>query len=651
MILDEYHSQTSDFSDEELLDTCFQLPYIAIGHFNESGGSLSLDNYGVHLTIPPGAIPPGPPQEVYIYVDPSALLTDGDDPTKIALSRRVKCGPTGLKFAESVVLSFPHQADVTSMDPKGFSARMCQDDDSSKTWEEFDENLVVVTKDRVILFVNHFTWYALEFLMKLMSLGSSSKRLLVAAYGDNFVRNGRTYQFRVWVLNDDEAVKKNVEADEKLNRLDGFRNLLFRWGGGGVYVKLSQFPDGCQVPEGEEQIIDETKISNHPSNSVTFTLRQLSKLHGGDDLYCSVETYQKRADGDSRKQSKSCLSICAAIKTENCAEMTARDRGVAVGNAALMQSTSSIGAESNGTTTSLQDEIKNGFSKRRREGNGHCGDPKKSFDLYKEVQQQLKGQNGSGDSCRIFVTLHSDQVLCIQKPGIRREITPTECNKIVQEITRQHVAPNHGVTELQVSKKEEIMSDRKGIKDSTLRLFSKELGAEWEALATFLGFSSPDIYQFKNDNPHDTSNQIFQMLVGWRDERYPEALVNTLKTNIVEIYGVDIEIGLDDSSLQEVSLALGPEWEALATSLGFSETDILEIKDSQDQILKVLLGWRNKQLSPEAQLEWLCCELKKIDREDLADKLRGMDGFIIFVFILCSFIYWCYIFAAFVLLK
>ncbi|XP_022111448.1 uncharacterized protein LOC110990671 isoform X2 [Acanthaster planci] len=524
MILDEYHSQIHDLSDEVRLDTSFQLPDIAIGYFNESGGSLSVDDYDVQLTIPPGAILPGFCQEVYVYVDTNEPPIDENDPTGITLSRTVHCGPPGVNFAKTVALSFPHQADLKSIDPEELTAQMCQDGDPGEMWEEFDGNVTVVNKDRVILLVNHFTWFRLRGKRNI-------KQLLLTAYGDVYVGKGIPYQLRVYVLDNNEAVKKSVEADEQTSiRLDGFKNLT--WTGGDVIVKLSEISNGCQVHGEKIHAISKTLIKTHASNCVTFTLGNPSTLPADDELYCSVEAYQKCEDEKNKKIEKVCLSICPAAKTPSCWNL----------------------------------------------GTSHC-----------------MGYAGELDP--------SARPIGVKTSNTRESI--------------------------RVRTEEKKMSFMKGIEDSTLRMVSRKLGPEWETLGTFLGFGQPDIFRFKNDNSA-TINQIFAMLVEWRDVQYPQAQVKRLQNSLRRISREDIADALpdiNDASLRDVSLSLGPEWEELGRSLGFREADILEFKkdlhDRQDQILQMLITWRDKQLSPEAQLEWLCSYLTTLEKENLADELRG----------------------------
>ena len=206
-VLKEYDKLTQVFSQEKLIGRIFQLPFIAISYFTCEGGSLSLENYNVHLYIPRGGIPEGRLQQVYIYVNPNAPPVVGMDPPDVVLSPMIQCGPPGLKFLDSVVLSFPHHAQEESKWELG--VRMCSDDDNaSQSWYPIDgkaDGILVSSKgNRGILLMNHFTGVA----MVGQPSSSSCKMVRIGAYGALFDPSENWYSFRVHVWNDDEVAKQ-----------------------------------------------------------------------------------------------------------------------------------------------------------------------------------------------------------------------------------------------------------------------------------------------------------------------------------------------------------------------------------------------------------------------------------------------------------
>ena len=198
-----------NISAKEKTDILLQLPYMAVGFFNEKGGILALEKYDVHLYIPHGAIPEGPPQLVYIYVNPDEVVADTVNSDEEQLSPEVQCGPPGLTFEDSVVLSFPHHAESSDWE---FTAKTSPA--SSESWQALDSStdgqLVSAQGDKAIFLVNHFTWFALFG----RALGKSRKRVRVGAFGDIF--DSRSYAFRVYVWKDDKV------SEQVLNNFNAF---------------------------------------------------------------------------------------------------------------------------------------------------------------------------------------------------------------------------------------------------------------------------------------------------------------------------------------------------------------------------------------------------------------------------------------------
>ena len=73
------------------------------------------------------------------------------------------------------------------------------------------------------------------------------------------------------------------------------------------------------------------------------------------------------------------------------------------------------------------------------------------------------------------------------------------------------------------------------LSDVELRQLSDSLGAEWQKLATYLGFTRAKIQQFElNNSDQDVDNTIFDMLVSWK-ARQPT------KTNFRKLMKVALE--------------------------------------------------------------------------------------------------------------
>ena len=179
----------------------------AAGYFDERGGFLEIEAMNVSLFVPPGAIETGKKTEVYIFVDTDKSPFPCPDKSKTVVAPVVQCGPPGLKFQESVVLTFPHCADE-EINWK-FQPLTCQSDDNHQAkgkWKNMtmDDAICIVEKGRTVLLVNHFTLYTLVGEQK-DGVSVVKKKMRVGAFGSPFNSGQDSYQFRVRAWDDTEA--------------------------------------------------------------------------------------------------------------------------------------------------------------------------------------------------------------------------------------------------------------------------------------------------------------------------------------------------------------------------------------------------------------------------------------------------------------
>lgn len=88
------------------------LRYFSSRLIDHNGGQITLNDIGIKLIIPKGALPVGATEAVYI-----ALTENSDDLPHLEeglslISPVITCGPHGLKFQSHVMLVFPHCAAV-----------------------------------------------------------------------------------------------------------------------------------------------------------------------------------------------------------------------------------------------------------------------------------------------------------------------------------------------------------------------------------------------------------------------------------------------------------------------------------------------------------------------------------------------------------
>lgn len=84
--------------------------FVARSFLNDQGGTLKIQGTGVSLTVPPGAIPRGRVEGVYIALMKGNERSPALNGRQSLLSPIVMCGPNGIKFKKPVLLSIPHCA-------------------------------------------------------------------------------------------------------------------------------------------------------------------------------------------------------------------------------------------------------------------------------------------------------------------------------------------------------------------------------------------------------------------------------------------------------------------------------------------------------------------------------------------------------------
>ncbi|XP_070564815.1 death domain-containing protein CRADD-like [Ptychodera flava] len=115
------------------------------------------------------------------------------------------------------------------------------------------------------------------------------------------------------------------------------------------------------------------------------------------------------------------------------------------------------------------------------------------------------------------------------------KIHPHIAKKIIEESTLDDVVDG-GLQRLEIN-------DSDPLCDSSLRDLAQGIGSEFETLGTYLGISHVNIQKIKGDNPYNTENQIYNMLIKWRNtcpssedkvDRLASALKKSGRTDLAE---------------------------------------------------------------------------------------------------------------------
>ena len=134
----------------------------AVGYFDESGGYLNLPRYGISMFVPPGAVPSGNLDKLYLFVEVQS-------PTKVCpvegaqwQPRVLHCGPPRYHFQNDIVLTLPHVRD--HQHPYCQIGACCSDSDRAMDdWKDLNsprDALVTFQDGFVSIMVDHFSKYA-----------------------------------------------------------------------------------------------------------------------------------------------------------------------------------------------------------------------------------------------------------------------------------------------------------------------------------------------------------------------------------------------------------------------------------------------------------------------------------------------------------
>ncbi|XP_038064813.1 uncharacterized protein LOC119735180 [Patiria miniata] len=523
-ILQEHDNFAKDCSEDTLKDNTFQLPYIAIGYFDHDGGSLSLDKYNVHLYIPRGALPKDSLQQVYIYVNPNAPPVDGIDPSDCVLSPMIQCGPTGLEFLDSVVLSFPHFAKEGS----GWElrAQLCNDEEGSlKTWKTLAAGVdgeVVSTKDKtVVLLMKHFTGAALVG----QPSATSTKIMKAGVFGSPFDPSDGRYSFRFRLWNVEPVVGENVfemEKEMSSEQLDASK-LLKVCRSGDVHAEIENIKEGWElaIPCLQKQTIPIERIWKLPTDFVTFHLdrRNVNEASSCKGPSCESSIFQssietgEASNGDKahfiiippkvkeskreRDEQSPCYSCRQDAAHEICPSCKEAMIGVRVPKKREL---------SDGDYGGLSEELVRTLSQQRDMARVVVG----LADVGHSVMQ-------AQDSLKVF--FGRQRARGVQdRTAVKRLLESLDkhiVKKVREELQGAENSPDDG--SISKGRTDDCSWLASEIDDEKrFRWLASRLGPEWEALATELECTNADLFKIKEDNRYDVSNQIFTMLVQWK---------------------------------------------------------------------------------------------------------------------------------------
>ncbi|XP_072026038.1 uncharacterized protein [Amphiura filiformis] len=311
-----FRRRLAEFKPEEQTNFIYNSSNFAAGYFDDRGGFLEMEALNVSLFVPPGAIQAGERTEVYIYIKTDGSTPSPKDSSTVLVAPVVQCGPPGLQFHESVVLTFPHCAeDETNWK---FQPLTCQSDDQHKAKGEWkgmttDDAIFMVDNGRTVLLVNHFTFYTLGGEQK--EDGSvAKKKMRVGAFGSSFSAGQDSYRLRVRAWDDTKASHDQVlKKEERLSgqQLDDDRPIAIANTGEPVDVNVKNLKIGWKnrydEPQGQHISFNDL-WQPHCLPSCTFDL-ELEDGGSGDNkdtsprvktgVHCKINLQQRKSNDDA----------------------------------------------------------------------------------------------------------------------------------------------------------------------------------------------------------------------------------------------------------------------------------------------------------------------------------------------------------------
>jgi len=85
--------------------------------------------------------------------------------------------------------------------------------------------------------------------------------------------------------------------------------------------------------------------------------------------------------------------------------------------------------------------------------------------------------------------------------------------------------------------------------DRDLAIIAKTMGNGWEMLAAFLSIDQPKVERIKQEYPHSTAEQVFQLLQAWRRINGSEASYEELFKRMQECGSVSVDWDMLETTL------------------------------------------------------------------------------------------------------
>ncbi|XP_077869059.1 uncharacterized protein LOC144360019 [Saccoglossus kowalevskii] len=245
--------------------------------FDHRGGILKLNHSGVKVYIPPGAIPEGKEQPIFLYLAEEDRYRPS--PTNSASnSTIVFCGPHGLIFQENVFVTIPHGAGYDRDEWKFQTLITPTDVHENPRYQSADHDVLAITDESITFMVDHFTGFGTKVEPKSEgAMNEVSDAEVVTQYvrfKPYIQRSGNAIKIRIRGLLPDYM--EHCEQEEKQLRgklADATKMLLLHGNHGDMKVNITNMSEGWTIMNGSgSQLMSHSKLQ-HSHDCATFVLQ------------------------------------------------------------------------------------------------------------------------------------------------------------------------------------------------------------------------------------------------------------------------------------------------------------------------------------------------------------------------------------------
>ncbi|CAH1785807.1 unnamed protein product [Owenia fusiformis] len=179
------------------------------GIFNHNGGHLVLPHLDIKMHIPAGAINMDEEQEIYMYLNLDPKKEPPLRPGESLVSPVVVCGPEGLTFNQSVVLSYPHcisdpaKSEVTTL----YTGEVEAPQPVYSDLKDDKKSLNLIRGKKMVLFMDHFTGFT--------SVAVGGVKKMAIMHFTSPLVPGDDLLLRYWIFNRDRATRQAVLHEER----------------------------------------------------------------------------------------------------------------------------------------------------------------------------------------------------------------------------------------------------------------------------------------------------------------------------------------------------------------------------------------------------------------------------------------------------